>query len=452
MSRYPRYFLAIPIVIFFFALNSHTQTIVSELNGIHLGQFRSVTHKTFGEPDDVQKVGESVFEVYFLTEEPSLYLVFQYHPNEPEIIHSIQFSGQDRSYDPGFRGLKLGAAASDVEKVLGKPSKRIAAGEGRIRWEFDRSNLSIELGSDNKLSSIRIVDERIEGLEPDVKALPNFDEVRKILQKGSNSEIAEILSPSVEVYDGEMTVSFGAKMKNELAADTSGVFATLRKLAKELSAVDRSQAGSYEEFLRLRYGKDSLHVIKLFKLTSIKEIVFMWTGRRWVIWEIGARVEGSNTSWMDRYSPGSLKDLAGDKLNALLNDPNVLMTGPDGKPFAAFSYNSFPTRTNVTFTGASRKTSDSTLAVLEIWLTTIGRSKDEAKLFTTEYHFIENGVDHWLPVQSTLIDDFAKEITKGEVVTIFVAWAGIKYNSGKPESLTVVNEFSKIGPPETPSN
>lgn len=433
-------------VVLFFSLTSNAQPIISELNGFHLGQFRAVTHSELGEPDDLQTSGEYAYEVYFLTEEPPLYLVFQYHKSEPQIIYSIQWSGEDKSIDPGFRGLRLGATPEEVEKALGKPSKKIEAGEDRTRWEFEGANYSVEIMDGKKLSSIRIVDERVEGRDPDVKALPKFDEVKRILQKGSNAEIAAILSPGVEVYEGGNVLYFKHKMKPEVADDQSKVFSTIRKLAKELSGVDRTKSDEYDEVGRFRYGRDVLHVLKFSKLKGINEIVFMWTGRKWVIWEIGKESPDNDNSWMNRYEAGSLKNLATEKLPNLIANPNVLMKGPDGKPLLSLSYNSFPTRTTVVFTGETRKTSERRIKLLEFWLTTLGRAKSEAKLFENELRFVENGETYWLPVQSTLLPNLKTEVKNGDTVEIYVAWVGAEYVDEKPISLAVVNEFIANSP------
>lgn len=432
------------LVIGLLSLTVAAQTIVSELNGFRLTQFRSTTHCEFGEPDMVGSTNEELdYEAFLLKDDQSLYIVFQYRKSEPEIIYSIQITGTDNKYDHGFRGLRFGDTANQVEKVLGRPSRKVNAGEHGTRWEFDKANYSIEISKQNSLSSIRIVDERSEGGDPKFDKVPKFIEVARKLQVGTNAEIAEILAPDMEVYEAGKVLYFKRSFRNEVTSDNSGVFAAIRRMSKELSTVDLGKAGELEENLRLSQGRIPNPVIKLYKLKGVTEIVFRWDGRRWLIWEFGAaKPADGDSSWMNNYKPGSLKDLATTQLQALLKTPNVSLKGSDGKPFADFSYNSYPTRAKVMFTGESRKTLASTLTLIELWLTTIGRSKEEAKLFETEYKFTEDGVDHWLPVQSTLIEHFPKKIKKGDEIMIYVAWMGIKYDKEVPRSLTIVNEFT----------
>lgn len=442
------WFFAIAIAIALASsLPAIAQNIVSELSGFRLGQMREVTHNELGEPDMSGKQGEELaYEAFLLKEEPELYLVFQYHKSEPEIIYSIQITGSDQTNDPGFRGLRFGASPKDVEKVLGMPSNKADAGEHGTRWEYEKGNFSVEINKLNRLSSIRISDERSDGSDPEYKLVPKFTDLVKKLQTGSNLEISEILSPGMEIYEGEKTRFFKRKFRTEVATDNSGVFSAIRRLAKELSQVDPSKAAQYEENMRMRYGRDPLHVLKFYKLKGITEIAFTWDGRRWLIWEFGAKnsEESSDTAWMNRYKAGSIKELATTRLNELIKSPNYLLSGPDKKPVASFSYNSFPTKTIVVFTGESRKTPESTMTLLGLWLTSIGRSKEDAKLFGTEFKFTEAGTDYWLPVQSTLIKHFPTEVKKGDAIMIYVAWVGIKYEKDNPESLTIVNEFTTL--------
>ncbi|MGH9948956.1 MAG: hypothetical protein ACRD6X_17425 [Pyrinomonadaceae bacterium] len=438
-----------PILIFSIlliaAIAATSQTIVYELNGFRLAQFRSVTHRMFGKPDMDGASSETVnYEAFLLKDDQSLYMVFQYLKAEPQIIYSIQITGTDERHDPGFRGLKFGQSASEIEKELGKPSKKVSIDEHGTRWEYEKANFSIEISKQNKLSSIRIVDERD---KPDFERVPKFRDVITKLQAGTNAELAELLAPDLEVYDAGKVIYFTGLHKDEIKNDSSGVFAAVRRLSKELSNVNPANEGEIVENLRLKQGSDPMPVIKLFKLKGINEIVFRWDGRRWVIWEFGsAKPTNGNDDWMSRYKLGSLKELASGKLQELIKTPNVLMKGPDGKPIANFSYNSYPTKTKVKFTGESRKTSAETLTLLQLWLATIGRSKDEAKLFETEFKFIEDGAVHWLPVQSTLIEHFANEVKKDDDIMIYVAWVGIKYEKEKPVSLTIINEFTTLEP------
>ncbi len=437
-----RLLLLFTFIVLFSVAPLSAQSLARDLNGFRLGQYRAATHREFGDPGQQGSMdGDLIYEAFLIKEEPMLYMVFQYQESEPEVIWSIQITGSDTTHDPGFKGLKFGMSPAETEKRLGKPDRRIEVGEHGTRWEYDGANYSVEIDPEKKLSSIRIVNERTK--EPDVKSLPTFRDMVKKLQSGTNAELAELLAPDMEVYEAGKVISFGWPLRTEIAQDKSGVFASIRRLSKELSNVDSSKTEQYEENMRFRLGRDAQHVIKLKKLKAISEIAFTWNGERWQIWEFGTRpAPQSPASWKDIYKPGSLKELVDIRIPDLIKTPNVAMTKSDGKPLASFSYNSYPTSTSVTFTGESRKTAESTLSMISLWLETLGKPKDLAKRFDTEFKFIEKGVAYWLPVQFPLPERFKNEAKLNDDITIYISWVGINFDSGKPELLAIVNEFT----------
>ena len=442
LKLYPLLFSA--FTLFITAISSQAQNAVQDLGGFRLGQYQIATHNEFGDPNKKGATDADVsYEAFLLKEDPTVYMVFQYQNREPEIIWSIQITGWDEKFDPGFNGLRFGLSPKEVENRLGRPARKIDIGEHGTRWEFEGRNVSIEIDTKGRLSSIRIVDERSEGPQPDLKRLPNFTELIKRLQTGTNAELADLLEADMELYDAGKVRSFERAMGTEIASDQSGIFGAIRRLSKELSTVDMKKPDQYEENMRMRYGRDSLHVIKLFKTPGISEIAFRWNGAKWLIWEFGkGKPEPNTQAWKQIYTPGSLKNIVATRMPELLKNPNVALTKDNGKPLASFSYNSYPTSTGVKFTGESRKTPETTVSLIALWLTTIGKPKDLAKSFEFEYKFSENGVDYWLPVQSPLHERFLKDTKKDDQITIYFSWVGIKYENDRPELLAVLNEFT----------
>lgn len=423
----------------------HAQDFVQDLNGFRLRQFRSATHRALGTPDQSGPMGEGiVFEAFLLKEEPQLYILFQYHKSEPDLIWTIQITGDDPTHDPAFKNLRLGLSPTEVEKKLGKPSRKTSAGEHGTLWEYAGRNFSIEINPANKLSSIRIADDRMK--EPDLKNLPKFSEWSKPLGTATNAELAELLAPDIQVFEAGKKRSFDSAMRDEIATDKSGVLDTVRRLAKELQQVDSSKPDQYEEKLRLHRATEPQPVIRFPKLTGVTEIAFRWNGEKWQIWEFGARpVAGQPQDWKSIYKPGSLKEIVDVRIPALMKNPNVALSKSDGNPLASFSYNSYPASTVVKFTGESRKTSDSTMSLISIWLETLGKSKDLAKRFEFEFKFVENGVEYWIPTQHPLPERFVKEIKKDDRITIYLSWIGIEFDNNKPRMLAIVNEFTPTG-------
>ena len=80
--------------------------------------------------------------------------------------------------------------------------------------------------------------------------------------------------------------------------------------------------------------------------------------------------------------------------------------------------------------------------MVRAWLGVIGQPVDAGDLFLTEMKFLENGKEHWLPVQEPLITYFETEMNPGETVWLYAVWVG----ATKSEFLFVVNEFKKANP------
>jgi hypothetical protein len=77
------------------------------------------------------------------------------------------------------------------------------------------------------------------------------------------------------------------------------------------------------------------------------------------------------------------------------------------------------------------------------WIKTTGRSPEIAKVFDTEFLFLEDSVEYWLPVQSQVIPFFAKELKKGDKVTLYTIWIGGYKCAGKWDWIFLVNEFEE---------
>jgi hypothetical protein len=173
------------------AVSLHGQDFAQDLNGFRLRQSRASTHRDLGTPDKQGAMSEDVaFEAFLLNEEPMLYILFQYHRSEPELIWTIQITGEDEKHDPMFKDLRLGMPPSEVEKKIGTPTRKSSAGEHGTLWEYAGRNFSVEINPANKLSSIRIADDR--NKEPNVKSLPKFSEFIKELGSATNAGLAEL--------------------------------------------------------------------------------------------------------------------------------------------------------------------------------------------------------------------------------------------------------------------
>lgn len=427
------------------ALAASAQNLATHLNGFTLGQPRQVVHNHLGDPDDSGSNGKGLnYEVFVLASEPQFYIVFQYEEDEPERVFSIQVTGTKPNHDLGFRDLRMGMSATEVEKLLGKASKISDAGTHGKLWTFNNTNFSVEINPANQLASVRIY-AKLDG-KPNLENVPVLSELVTKLLKGTNAELANILAADVEIYENNKILSYGKQMQTEIATDASGVFAAVRRLAKVLEKVNLKAADEVDINVRMRYQKHPQHVIKLLKLPVIQELVFDWDGHSWRLWEIGTKPANSSgpTAWKNLYAPGTLKDITATHIPSLIKDPHVLLTGANGSPTLALTYNSRYTQSAVVMSGERRTISAEKRNSISTWLTTFGQPKELADSIQFEYKVNEAGVDYWLPVQKLIADRLNTEIKTGTKTTIYFIWLGIHYTGPTPEVLGLVNEFEKI--------
>lgn len=267
----------------------YSQDIVTDLNGFRLGQFREVPTNEFGEPFKKDKFVDDNFEyeAFLLNKETQTYMIFEYAAADTEIIWSIQITGDSYDKDIKFKNLKLGMNDVDVVKELGNPEKKINIDIYGERWEYEKTNYSVEISKQRKLSSIKIRNTFWTDV-PKTEAIPSFKEVLKNLQASNNKEIADLLCPGIEIYYKDKTLFFSKSLENEIKTDSSYIFKTIKELSKNLDKIDLNDNKTYEENMRLSENRNPLHIIKIKKGHPIKEIVFDYYNGKYLIWEINA--------------------------------------------------------------------------------------------------------------------------------------------------------------------
>jgi len=103
-------------------LEVNGQTIVTDLYGFRLGQYRETATNELGKPFLQDKFEDDFeYEVFLVKPDTSLYMVFEYAAGQTDIIWSIQISGSNTTVDIDFKGLRLGTDKKQVERILGKP-------------------------------------------------------------------------------------------------------------------------------------------------------------------------------------------------------------------------------------------------------------------------------------------------------------------------------------------
>lgn len=266
------------------------QTFYSDLYGFRLGQYRETAKLELGNRIQYGKFEDGfVYEAYLLKPDTSLYIIFEYAAKDTNIIWSIQVSGHNSATDVGLKNAKLGLDKSQSEKLFGKPTTIEDTGEYGQKWVYDKTNISLEVNTKGKLSSIKVLDNSSE-LFPsqDLTKIPSFQKIQQTLSSKSSADILNLLTGDIEIYKDNKKYSLKKSYKTEQATDYSKMISIIREISKDLSTVNTKNIDEYEENMRMTYGEDTKHVIKIKKGHVIKEIVLKYYGGQYLIYEINA--------------------------------------------------------------------------------------------------------------------------------------------------------------------
>lgn len=144
---------------------------------------------------------------------------------------------------------------------------------------------------------------------------------------------------------------------------------------------------------------------------------------------------------LDSYEPRTLKEITTIIAGNSLKNPDVLIRNEKQDVSIILSYNSFQSSAKVIYTGISRKTSNQRKEVISNWLKTYNKPKEFLDLFENEYLFTEDKVEYWLPVQNRVASYFSQELKKGDKVTVFVMWLGLRKEAKSVDYIFLMNEF-----------
>ena len=167
------------------------QTFYSELYGFKLGQFREAAKFELGNPFQYGKYEDGfVYEAFLLKPDTSLYIVFEYASRDTNIIWSIQVSGNNSTTDIGFLNAKLGLDKSQTKYIFGNPTTIEDIGDYGQKWDYDKTNYSLEVSTEGTLSSIKILDNSHELFpSPDLTKIPSFQKIQQTLSSINNADI-----------------------------------------------------------------------------------------------------------------------------------------------------------------------------------------------------------------------------------------------------------------------
>jgi hypothetical protein len=146
------------------------------------------------------------------------------------------------------------------------------------------------------------------------------------------------------------------------------------------------------------------------------------------------RILDAQSNWA-RYTPGTIGAVIQQhdstiRADHISNKPGVIISGDD-----------FARLARVIYKGDSRPLDSKRLEVLREWGMTFLRDTAVVQDFHREYLFQEGKRRIWLPVQDSVASYFTRELQPGQVVSLYVIWAGAYY-AGKDITWTfLVNEF-----------
>ena len=175
----------------------------SELNGWRLLQFMQAVDPVMGEPFTTRDDPPLRYRAYGLGKDA--YMVFGMHDDQPHVIDSLQLTGTAAGDMLPFRGLKLGDDRGGVIAALGEPTSKTEIDEPKVtRWDYEGTNYSVELDSDDRLYSIRI------GMghgfmEPAEDREKDWETFVAAVRSRDPGKLLGRLRPDMEVYrDGEV--------------------------------------------------------------------------------------------------------------------------------------------------------------------------------------------------------------------------------------------------------
>jgi hypothetical protein len=147
-----------------------------------------------------------------------------------------------------------------------------------------------------------------------------------------------------------------------------------------------------------------------------------------------ARTAQGQTNW-GRYTPGTIAAII------QLHDSSIRADYSLERPHLVVSGADFPTVVQASYRGDSRPLDPRRLRVLRQWGLAFLRDTSVVQDFHREYLFQEGKRLLWLPVQDNVASYFARELQPGQLVSLYVIWAGAYYEGEDVIWTFLVNEF-----------
>lgn len=136
-----------------------------------------------------------------------------------------------------------------------------------------------------------------------------------------------------------------------------------------------------------------------------------------------------------KYKPRTLSELA--DLNPVPSEY------ASAKKFAIISGDLFSSQVRLKYIGTSRVISSEHREILTNWQKSFQIPAETVAMFQKEFLFKECDKEYWLPVQQQVTTFFPKELKEGDMVTLYLIFAGGMRTGGKTDYVFLANEFDK---------
>jgi hypothetical protein len=255
-----------------------------QLNGFWLQQYKKAVTTTLGKPFRVNETANSTWEAYALSNRS--YMVFEFLKDKPDLIYSIQITGDACAMIPFF-GLKLGDDKFQLFETLGKPDKiqRIEARKVDL-YEYKDKNFSFEINDQGKICSLRITGYR--ELFKDVAAdFSYWNAFKKAILNKDFKGLADFFRPDAEIYINDDVLDIDKPLRSFFTHPAGKFYDAL--FNGDESVLNQLQSVEPQAEHRITLNSGVGHVYKFYTGQILQEIVFFPYAGTYRVYEIKFR-------------------------------------------------------------------------------------------------------------------------------------------------------------------
>lgn len=255
-----------------------------EYDGIFIGQHADVLKSEFGEPASESKGNQNSKYVFFsLQGDADSYIGFQFIPERPKDIFSIQISGSEKTKMKPFLGLKLGDSTKEIIKRVGKPYEKSRAGKKEL-WLWDERNYTMLIGVNGQLSSIKISGHH--GFPNQPEEFNGLKLLYSALKSRKTDNILRHIMPNIEIYTKNVLSIAKRPLRKEVNDKNSKLMQSL--LYGKLNVLsDLNKLGtSHPAAMRLILDEGMGYVYTIQGSKFLHELVFSYLGGEWRLWKL----------------------------------------------------------------------------------------------------------------------------------------------------------------------